>query len=188
MERHKHGTAWEFRNNGLWKFCACEQVYLQDAWRTLDNAWQVSNGGFHKLVQAVLGTPNIAPLPIERIIVQWARRSGKEQFRDGLECNYHGKYLSAVGIELVNTDQGVVYRATSSHKESAVNFLIHAVRVQNGWVGQIIDESLNGEILFETVPQEDQVNDDHEVTITGLELAKRMASDKLTEVKRQLFR
>ena len=188
MERHKHGTAWEFRNNGLWKFCACEQVYLQDAWRTLDNAWQVSNGGFRKLVQAVIDNTVVSPLPIERIIVQWARRTRKEQFRDGLECNYHDKHLSAVGIEFENTDQGVVYHAATSHKESAVNFLIHAVRVQNGWVGQIIDESLNGEILFETVPQEDQVNDDHEVTITGLELAKRMASDKLTEVKRELFR
>jgi len=188
MERHRHSVAWEMRRNGLWKFCACEQVYLQDAWRTLDNAWEVSNGGFRKLVQAVVDTPNISPLPIERIIVQWARRSHKQQFHDGLESYYLGKYLSTVAIEFENTDQGVVYHAATSHKESAVNFLIHAVRVQNGWVGQIIDESLNGEILFETVPQEDQVNDDHEVTITGLELAKRMASDKLTEVKRELFR
>jgi hypothetical protein len=182
--RHRHDVAWQMRHQGLWKFCACEQVYLQDAWRTLDNAWQVSNGGFRKLVQAVVDGPNIAPLPIERIIVQWARRSHKQQFHDGLEGYYLGKYLDTVAISIETIDDTI----TPLTKESAVNFLIHAVRVQNGWVGQIIDESLNGEILFETVPQEDQVNDDHEVTITGLELAKRMASDKLTEVKRTLFR
>jgi len=72
-------------------------------------------------------------------------------------------------------------------KETNVKFLTKTQRTMAGYVGQIVDENENGEILWESEPFEDIIDDDHNLLKEGADLAIVAAQEKLTEVKKGLF-
>ena len=193
---HRHQTKWTVSYTGMgnWYFCTCGCVNFNHEWHTLDDAWRKSRGAYRKwylkFLQAQSDIVRTVPPELQDHLIRWATSTTVEGIpEDDFDIwlqDYWSKGPRLLGnastISIETTDGTVAYP-----KENDVNFLILPVRIKAGWVGQILDGSLAGTVLWESEPFEDQINDDHEVVKEGKDLATVAANEKLDEVKKGLF-
>ena len=197
---HRHTTKWTVAYTGIgnWYFCVCGCVNFNHEWHTLNDAWTKSRGAYKKwylkFLQAHDAVVRTVPEELRVLLLAWATNTTVDGIPEDDFDIWLQDYWSkgprptnnsmTISIER-NVDGSSTYYANP--KEHDVNFLVQTQRIKAGVVGQILDGSLGGTVLWESEPQEDQINDDHEVTKSGQNLAIELAEAKLDEVKKGLF-